>query len=104
MRCWLKEVPTRGDNLLKLQANGYSFLIAGFFLFLVFLQPAFAVIPLETSPSWRSLESRAPAESYYSTGAVFGDIDGNGFLDLVISNGNDMLKAPNFVYFNYNGR
>jgi hypothetical protein len=104
MRLWLKDVPTRGDNLFKLQANGYSFLIAGFFLFLVFLQPAFAVIPLETSPSWRSLESRAPAESYYSTGAVFGDIDGNGFLDLVISNGNDMLKAPNFVYFNYNGR
>jgi len=90
--------------LLKLQLNRYSVIIASFLLFLVFLQPVFAVIPLETSPSWRSLESRAPSINYYSTGAVFGDVDGNGFLDLVISNGNDMSKKPNLVYFNYNGK
>lgn len=62
-------------------------------------QPLYAVIPLENSPSWRSTDL-----SVYSTGAVFGDIDGNGFLDLVVSNGNDIVKAPNFVYFNYNGK
>ncbi|HVP36657.1 MAG TPA: VCBS repeat-containing protein, partial [Terriglobales bacterium] len=82
----------------------YFFLIFNLLLFLLILQPAFAVIPLETSPSWRSLESREPSIDYYSTGAVFGDIDGNGFLDLAISNGNDMYKAPNFVYFNHSGR
>jgi hypothetical protein len=73
----------------------YSIIILSLFFF---IQPLYAVIPLETSPSWRSQDL-----SVYSTGAVFGDIDGNGFLDLVVSNGNDIVKAPNFVYFNYNG-
>jgi len=75
-----------------------SFFKLNLLLFLFFLQSVFGIIPLETSPSWRSTESNV-----YSTGAVFADIDGNGFLDLVVSNGNDIVKAPNFVYFNYNG-
>jgi len=74
------------------------FFVFNLFLLLFFIRSAFGVISLETSPSWRSTD-----EGVYSTGAVFGDIDGNGFLDLVVSNGNDIVKAPNFVYFNYNG-
>jgi len=90
--------------LFKLLHSRYIFLTFNLLLFLFISKSVFAVIPLETSPSWRSLESREPSIDYYSTGAVFGDIDGNGFLDLVISNGNDMFKAPNFVYFNHNGK
>jgi hypothetical protein len=79
--------------------NTFLFFILELFISQFLILSAFAVIPLETSPSWRSTEI-----DVYSTGAVFGDMDGNGFLDLVVSNGNDMIKAPNFVYFNYNGR
>jgi len=90
--------------LFKSLHSRYIFLTFNLLLFLFISKSVFAVIPLETSPSWRSLESRAPSINYYSTGAVFGDVDGNGFLDLVISNGNDMSKKPNLVYFNYNGK
>ena len=90
--------------MFKSLHSRYIFLTFNLLLFLFISKSVFAVIPLETSPSWRSLESRAPSINYYSTGAVFGDVDGNGFLDLVISNGNDMSKKPNLVYFNYNGK
>jgi hypothetical protein len=62
------------------------------------VQLGFAVIPLEKSPYWRSTET-----GKYSTGANWGDIDKNGFLDFAISNGNDMAMAPNYAYFNYGG-
>jgi hypothetical protein len=57
-----------------------------------------ATIPLETIPSWRSVES-----SYYSTGAIFADINGDGFVEFLLSNGNDIVQAPQFVYYNNNG-
>jgi hypothetical protein len=62
------------------------------------LQLGFAEMPLEMHPYWMSTES-----GVYSTGANWGDIDNNGFLDFAISNGNDMALAPNYVYFNYAG-
>ncbi|MBU1626214.1 VCBS repeat-containing protein, partial [bacterium] len=40
---------------------------------------------------------------FYSTGCAFSDIDGNGFLDLVFSNGNDMGNQPEILYYNYTG-
>lgn len=61
-------------------------------------QIGFGGITLEMYPYWRSTEGNV-----YSTGANWSDIDGNGFLDFVISNGNDMALAPNYVYFNYDG-
>ncbi|MGB7063482.1 MAG: FG-GAP-like repeat-containing protein [Candidatus Zixiibacteriota bacterium] len=57
-----------------------------------------AQIPLQMSPYWHSMETGG-----YSTGANWGDIDKNGFLDWAISRGNDMALAPNYVYFNYGG-
>jgi hypothetical protein len=57
-----------------------------------------AEIPLQESPFWLSTET-----GVYSTGANWGDIDKNGYLDFAVSNGNDMALAPNYVYFNSGG-
>ena len=57
-----------------------------------------AEIPLQKSPFWQSTET-----GVYSTGANWGDLDRNGYLDFAISNGNDMALASNDVYFNYYG-
>ena len=62
----------------------------------VFCGVAFAQIPLEKAPFWQSVET-----GVYSTGANWGDLDHNGYLDFAISNGNDMALASNYVYFNY---
>ncbi|KPL03691.1 MAG: hypothetical protein AMJ73_05695 [candidate division Zixibacteria bacterium SM1_73] len=67
-------------------------------LFLASVEISLAEIPLEMAPYWMSTES-----GVYSTGANWGDIDKNGFLDFAISNGNDMALAPNYVYFNAGG-
>ena len=58
----------------------------------------YAQVPYNTIPDWLSQE-----DSYYGTGAAIDDINGDGFPDLAISNGNDMLQAPNFAYLNSNG-
>jgi hypothetical protein len=65
---------------------------------LVLSATAWATIPLETIPSWRSVES-----SYYSTGAILCDVNGDGFIEFLLSNGNDMRQSPQFVYYNDNG-
>ncbi len=76
-------------------------MIRALFVFLIVLasvQIGFSEMPLEMHPYWMSTES-----GVYSTGANWGDIDKNGFLDLVISNGNDAVMALNYVYFNDGG-
>ncbi len=60
--------------------------------------PLLSQIPIETSPSWRSNDS-----NLYSTGAAWGDLDGDGYLEFAISNGNDMASDPNVVYDNVGG-
>lgn len=54
---------------------------------------AAAQVPIETLPFWQSIE-----ENVYSTGMIWRDCDNDGFIDLFISNGNDMALAPNVVY------
>ena len=39
----------------------------------------------------------------FGTGLDIGDIDGDGWLDLAVSNGNDMALAPNLVYISADG-
>ena len=59
--------------------------------------PVFASIPLPSSPSWTS------SDNDYSTGGAFADINGDGWLDFLVSNGNDMEMDSNSVYMNNAG-
>jgi len=57
-------------------------------------QAAFAAIPLPSAPSWTSIDND------YATGGAFADINGDGWIDFVTSNGNDMNMDFNGVYMN----
>jgi len=57
-------------------------------------QPALAAIPLPSAPSWTSNDND------YSTGGAFADINGDGWIDFLTSNGNDMDMDFNGVYMN----
>lgn len=70
----------------------FEILLVSFFISLVNAQ-----IPLSGEPDWTSVDND------YSTGGAFADIDGNGYLDFCISNGNDMAYNYNSIYFNTGG-
>ena len=59
--------------------------------------PVLAQVPYPTSPGWIS------ARNDYSTGAAWADINRDGWLDLVVANGNDMVRERVVVYFNSAG-
>lgn len=52
-------------------------------------------IPFPENPSWESNPN-----NYYSTGLGIADIDGDGWKDLVVANGNDMAQQHLTVYYN----
>lgn len=59
--------------------------------------PVYGAVPLADSPIWESVDSD------YSTGGSLADVDGDGFLDLFVSNGNDMALNNNSLYRNSGG-
>jgi len=67
---------------------------------LVTLWPLLAVsasgqsMPYDTTPSWIS------ASGDISTGGAFADLDRDGWEDLVVANGNDILRQRVVVYYN----
>jgi VCBS repeat protein len=69
-----------------------------FLLVLVFSIFVNAQVPLGAYPVWQSAE-----EDQYSTGMVWRDVNNDGFIDLFISNGNDIVMAPNRVYVSNRG-
>lgn len=56
-----------------------------------------AQAPYNTNPDWRSLDRR------YATGGAIADINGDGWPDVVVSNGNDMRTERNGVYISNAG-
>ncbi len=59
---------------------------------------SYSQTPFNIVPDWLSVE-----DSYYGTGCGIDDINGDGYPDLAVSNGNDMLQAPNLAYINSGG-
>jgi hypothetical protein len=60
--------------------------------------PAVADVPYLQIPNWLSVE-----DDQYGTGCAIADVNNDGWVDLAVSNGNDMLQAPNFVYYSQDG-
>ncbi len=56
-----------------------------------------AAVPLSAEPVWTS------SDEDYATGGMFWDLDGDGYLDFVVGNGNDMAQEYNAVYYNHAG-
>lgn len=67
-------------------------------MILLLAKVVFAQVPYNTVPGWFSTE-----DDYYGTGAAIDDINSDGFPDLAISNGNDIIQAPNLAYINSAG-
>jgi len=69
--------------------------------FLICLLLSFTIsaqVPLETSVFWQTSES-----DVYSTGMVWHDCNKDGYIDVYYSNGNDIVRAQNFVYLSRYG-
>lgn len=56
--------------------------------------PAASQVPLPVNPNWISNDQD------FSTGAALVDLNQDGWLDLVVANGNDMAKQHVVVYYN----
>ena len=56
-----------------------------------------ADIQFSVTPVWQKDQANFP------TGAAWADLDGNGWIDLVLANGIDYIGRPNQVFFNSEG-
>jgi hypothetical protein len=64
----------------------------------IFLNISYSQIPYNTTPTW--ISTNFPKTS---TGCGWADINNDGWLDLVVANGNDMNRQNVTVYFNNAG-
>jgi hypothetical protein len=77
-------------------SRGLALLGVGLAVFLASTN-ASGTIPLGPAPTWESNDTD------FGTGGALADVDGNGYLDLCVSNGNDMGMNANAVYMNFGG-
>ncbi|UCD16677.1 MAG: VCBS repeat-containing protein, partial [Candidatus Zixiibacteriota bacterium] len=65
---------------------------------LICVMPVIGQVPLDPEPYWISTEL-----NQYSTGIVWRDCNNDGYVDLFVSNGNDIVMASNRVYMSHYG-
>jgi hypothetical protein len=70
-------------------------LVLGLIAFLLTPSSGGASVPLPTLPDWESTPN-----GQYGTGLGVGDLDHDGWVDLVVANGNDMARQRVVVYRN----
>ncbi len=80
-------------DIMRLMRDPLS--LIGAILLTGLLYAAAAVMPLGNLPTWESTPN-----GHYATGGAWADIDGDGWLDLVASNGNDMARQNVVIYHN----
>lgn len=68
------------------------------FLTLILISVTQAQPPIQVVPFWQTAE-----EDVYSTGMVWRDMNGDGYIDVCFSNGNDIVRARNFIYLSRYG-
>jgi hypothetical protein len=68
------------------------------FIGLLSVSGSFAQVPLTTSVYWETSEV-----DVYSTGMIWDDGNRDGYIDVFYSNGNDIVRAQNFVYLSHYG-
>ena len=57
-----------------------------------------AQVPISTMPTWTTQQT-----GVYSTGMVWRDINGDGYVDVFFSRGNDIVRASNTFYLSQYG-
>jgi hypothetical protein len=83
---------------MKYQKNIFCRILVLIYMTMLTGTPAEAQICLTTNPEWLANPGS------YPTGLGWADIDGNGFPDIVVSNGLDVSNAHIVAYFNENGQ